>query len=128
MAHFAKLGVGNIVETVEVVSNNVILDENGKEQEQLGINFLRELYNEPHAQWFQTSYSHSLRKNFAGVGFTYDTTRNAFIAPKAFDSWQLNETTCRWEPPVTYPSDGKNYIWNESAYQADNTKGWVEVT
>ena len=126
MAHFAKLGVGNIVETVESVSNNVILDENGIEQEQLGINFLRELYNEPHAQWFQTSYSRSLRKNFAGVGFTYDATRDAFIAPKPYDSWTLNETTCEWEPPVAYPdSSSMHYHWDESVYQADNTKGWV---
>ena len=128
MAHFAKLGVGNIVETVEVVSNNVLLDENGKEQEQLGVNFLRELYNEPHAQWFQTSYNYNFRKNYAGIGFTYDTERNAFIAPKVFDSWKLNETTCRWEAPITYPSDGNIYIWDESAYQADNTKGWIKVT
>ena len=128
MAHFAKLGVGNIVETVEVVSNNVLLDENGKEQEQLGVNFLRELYNEPHAQWFQTSYNHNFRKNYAGIGFTYDTERNAFIAPKVFNSWKLNETTCRWEAPITYPNDGNIYIWDESAYQADNTKGWIKVT
>ena len=127
MAHFAKLGVGNIVETVEVVSNNVLLDENGKEQEQLGVNFLRELYNEPHAQWFQTSYNHNFRKNYAGIGFTYDAERNAFIAPKVFNSWKINETTCRWEAPITYPSDDNIYIWDESAYQADNTKGWVKV-
>ena len=127
MAHFAKLGVGNIVETVEVVSNNVLLDENGKEQEQLGVNFLRELYNEPHAQWFQTSYNHNFRKNYAGIGFTYDAERNAFIAPKVFNSWKINETTCRWEAPITYPSDGNIYIWDESVYQADNTKGWVKV-
>ena len=125
MAHFAKLGVGNIVETVEAVSNNVILDENGIEQEQLGINFLRELYNEPNAQWFQTSYSNSLRKNFAGVGFTYDATRDAFIAPKPYDSWTLNETTCVWEPPLAYPSTSMNYHWDESVHQADNTKGWI---
>ena len=112
MAHFAKIGVGNIVETVESVSNNVILDENGIEQEQLGINFLRELYNDPHAQWFQTSYSNSLRKNFAGVGFTYDATRDAFISPKPYDSWTLDEDF-DWQPPVEKPDDGEDYIWNE---------------
>ena len=127
MAHFAKLGVGDIVETVEVVSNNVILDENDIEQEQLGVNFLRELYNEPHAQWFQTSYNYSLRKNFAGKGFSYDKSRDAFIAPKPYDSWKLNETTCKWEPPVIYPNDSMNYYWDESVYQADNTKGWVNL-
>ena len=122
MAHFAKLGVGNIVETVEAVSNNVILDENGIEQEQLGINFLRELYNEPNAQWFQTSYSNSLRKNFAGVGFTYDATRDAFYAPQPYPSWTLNETTCIWEAPVARPDDGLRYEWNEE------TQTWDEIT
>ena len=126
MAHFAKLGVGNIVETVEVVSNNILLDENGIEQEQLGVKFLRELYNEPHAQWFQTSYNNNLRKNFAGIGFTYDISRDAFISPKPYDSWSLNETTCKWEPPVTYPVDGNIYDWDESAYISDNTKGWIK--
>ena len=118
MAHFAKLGVGNIVETVEVVSNNVLLDKNGKEQEELGVNFLREFYNEPHAQWFQTSYNYNFRKNYAGIGFTYDTERNAFIAPKPYNSWTLNETTCMWDPPVPRPESG-SYSWNETTKQWD---------
>lgn len=114
MAHFAKLGVGNIVQTVEVVNNNVIIDENGIEQEQLGLNFLKELFNDPHGQWVQTSYNANIRKNFAGIGFTYDPTRDAFIPPKPHESWTLNETTCRWVPPVAYPDDGQMYQWNET--------------
>mgnify|MGYP004152188369 CR=1 FL=1 len=67
-----------------------------------------------------------LRKNYAHVGGTYDSTRDAFIPPKPFASWVLNEDICDYESPVAYPSDGKSYIWDESVYQADNTKGWVE--
>ena len=126
MAHFAKLGVGNIVETVEVVNNDVILDKNGVEQEQLRINFLRELYNDPHGQWVQTSYNGNIRKNYASLGFHYDTSRDAFIPPKPQPSWTLNESTCRWQPPVEYPDDGKLYYWDENLYQSDNTQGWVE--
>jgi hypothetical protein len=79
--------------------------------------------------WIQTSYNTEggehllggtpLRKNFAGVGFTYDSTKDAFIPPKKFDSWILNETTCLWEPPVTYPDDGNMYKWNETDQQWD---------
>lgn len=113
MAHFAKLGVGNIVQTVEVVSNEVATTE------QAGIDFLRQLYGDPHAQWVQTSYNATIRKNFAGIDFTYDQTRDAFIPPKPHESWTLNETTCRWEAPVTKPNDGQKYNWNETTQQWD---------
>ena len=116
MAHFAKLGNDNIVENVIVVSNDIATNE------QAGINFLQNLYNDT-ATWKQTSYNtygnvHKLggtplRKNFAGIGFTYDQTKDAFIPLKPFTSWTLNETTCRWEAPVAYPDDGKLYLWNE---------------
>jgi|SRR5210317_139898 len=116
MASFAKLGVGNIVLKVEVVSNDIATSE------QAGIDFLNNLYNTRDV-WKQTSYNtiggeHLLggtpfRKNFAGVGFKYDQTRNAFIPPKLFNSWTLNETTCLWEAPVSYPTDGQEYNWNE---------------
>ncbi len=72
-------------------------------------------------RWVQTSYSGSIRKNFAGMGFTYDEERDAFIAPKPFDSWSLNEDSCRWQSPVPYPQDGRFYIWNE------DTLTWIEV-
>ena len=107
MAHFAKLGVGNIVETVEVVSNDIAITE------QAGIDFLNNLYNTRDI-WVQTSYNGNIRKNFAGIGYTYDQTRDAFIPPKPFNSWTLNETTCRWEAPVAKPDDDNRYNWNET--------------
>ena len=115
MAHFAKLGTGNIVETVEVVSNDIATTE------QAGVDFLNDLYKSRDI-WKQTSYNGTIRKNFAGIGFKYDQTKDAFIPPKPFDSWILNETTYLWEPPTEHPNDGKVYIWNET-----NTT-WVEVT
>lgn len=113
MAHFAKLGVGNIVEQVIVVHNSVITDENGIEQEQLGVDFINNLYNTRDV-WKQTSYNKSFRKNFASIGYYYDQQRDAFIEPKPFYSWTLNETTCNWEAPIPYPTDGKRYIWDET--------------
>ena len=117
MAHFAKLRTGNIVERVEVVSNDIATTE------QAGVEFLQNLYND-RAVWKQTSYNtregvHLLggtpfRKNYAGIGYKYDQTRDAFIAPKPYNSWILNETTCDWDPPIAYPTDGQNYKWNET--------------
>jgi|TARA_R100000322_G_C5394076_1_gene179488 hypothetical protein len=121
MAHFAKLGVGNIVEKVETVSNDVATTE------QAGVEFLQDLYKSRDV-WKQTSYNtfggeHKLggtpfRKNYAGIGFTYDQARDAFIEPKPFDSWTLNETTCMWDPPVPRPESG-SYSWNETTKQWD---------
>jgi hypothetical protein len=121
MAHFAKIGKGNIVERVEVVSNDIATTE------QAGIDFLRNLYNDQNGQWFQTSYNNNIRKNFASVGYKYDLTRDAFIPLKPFDGWTLNETTCQWEAPIEKPltynqgrTDEDNnpvadiYIWNET--------------
>jgi len=113
MAYFAKLGTGNIVENVISINNSVITDSNGVEQEQLGVNFINKLYNTRDV-WKQTSYNNNFRKNFAGVGYQYDQQRDAFIAPKPYNSWILNEQTCNWESPVAYPTDGKRYSWNES--------------
>jgi hypothetical protein len=107
MAHFAKLGVGNIVEKVEVVSNDIATTE------QAGVDFLNNLYKSIDV-WKQTSYNGNIRKNFAGIGYHYDQARDAFIPPKPYPSWILNETTCRWEAPVAYPDDGQDYIWNET--------------
>jgi hypothetical protein len=116
MAHFAKLGVGNIVETVIVVSNDVATTE------QAGLDFINKLYNTRDV-WKKTSYNtfggeHSsggtpFRKNYAGVGFQYDQQRDAFIPPKPFNSWVLNEDTCLWKAPIEYPQDDNEYIWNE---------------
>ena len=107
MAHFAKLGKGNIIEQVVVVSNDIATTE------QAGVEFLQNLYNTRDV-WKQTSYNGNIRKNFAGIGFKYDQTRDAFIPPKPFDSWTLNETTCLWDPPVVKPDDGQRYNWNET--------------
>ena len=122
MASFAKIE-NNIVTTVVSVVNEVLKDSNGIEQEQLGINFLRTLYNEPNAVWKQTSYNtkagvHSnggipFRKNHAGIGYNYDSQRDAFISPKPYNSWILNENTCNWEAPVARPNDNNIYSWNE---------------
>jgi len=122
MAHFAKLGVGNVVERVHVVSNDVATTE------QAGIDFLNKLYNTRDV-FKQTSYNtiggvHKLggtpfRKNYAGVGYNYDQIRDAFIPPKPFASWTLNEETCVWDPPVVRPDDGQRYSWNETTQQWD---------
>jgi hypothetical protein len=110
MAHFAKLGVGNIVEQVIVISNDVATTE------QAGVDFINKIYNTRDV-WKQTSYNNNIRKNFAGIGYQYDQTRDAFIAPKPYTSWILNEQTCNWESPVAKPSDAsfdKRYTWNET--------------
>ena len=122
MASFAKLGVGNIVLKVEVVSNDIATSE------QAGIDFLNNLYNTRDV-WKQTSYNtyagvHLLdetpfRKNHAGIGYSYDQTRDAFIPPKPYNSWILNNTTCLWEAPLVKPDDGQIYNWNETTQQWD---------
>ena len=113
MAHFCKLGKGNKVLKVEVVSNDIATTE------QAGINFLRNLYNDQNSQWFQTSYNNNIRKNYAGVGYTYDEDRDAFIPPKPYASWLLNETTCLWEAPVALPDTENRYNWNEETTSWD---------
>jgi hypothetical protein len=124
MAHFAILDESNIVTRVEVINNAVVLDGDDVEQEQLGINFLISLYGA--GNYKQTSYNGNIRKNYAGIGYTYDSGRNAFIPPKPYPSWTLVEDTCRWTSPVEEPDDNKVYDWNEDAYQADNNNGWQE--
>lgn len=118
MAHFAELDAAGVVRRVLVVGNEDIL-ENGQESEAKGIAFLQSLFGP--GRWKQTSYSGSFRKNFAGVGFAYDAERDAFIAPCPMPSWRLNEDTCRWEPPVPYPADGRQYLWDEP------TTSWIEA-
>jgi hypothetical protein len=111
MAHFAKIGLNNKVIEIQSVVNEVLHDSNGVEQESIGIDFLTKLTG--WAIWKQTSYNNKIRKNFAGIGYTYDETRDAFIPPKPFNSFILNETTCNWEAPVAKPQDNNKYIWNE---------------
>ena len=109
MAHYAQIE-DNLVIQVIVVNNNDILDAQGNESETVGTQFCTDLLG---GTWVQTSYNGNIRKNYAGIGDTYDTTRDAFIAPKPYPSWVLDETTCRWEAPVPYPEDDNMYIWNE---------------
>ena len=111
MANFAKIGLNGKVIEVQSVANEVLYDSNDVEQEINGIDFLTKLTG--WSIWKQTSYNNNIRKNFAGIGYTYDEDRDAFIPPKPFNSWTLNETTCLWEPPVTKPNDGQYYQWNE---------------
>ena len=121
MAYFAKLGTGNIVEQVISINNSVITDSNGVEKEQLGVDFINKLYNTRDV-WKQTSYNNNIRKNFAGIGFTYDQQRDAFIPKKPYQSWILNENTCQWESPIPIPSDAsinKVYSWNETTQNWD---------
>ena len=112
MASFAKIGLNSKVIEVLSVNNEVLKDSNGIEQESIGIDFLTKLTGYP--LWKQTSYNNNIRKNFAGIGYTYDETRDAFIPSKPFNSWILNENTCLWEAPVAIPDDENEYIWNES--------------
>ena len=121
MASFAKIGLNSKVIEVLSVNNEVLKDSNGVEQEVNGIDFLTKLTG--WAIWKQTSYNthggvHNnngtpLRKNHAGIGYTYDENRDAFIAPKPFNSWVLNETTCIWQSPVSLPDTENMYSWNE---------------
>lgn len=110
MAHFAQLNEDNIVTQVIVVSNQDTSDADGNEVEAIGAEFCNRLLG---GTWKQTSYNANIRKNYAGIGFTYDATRDAFIPPKPFESWTLNEDTCQWQAPVPSPDDGKPYIWDE---------------
>lgn len=100
MAHFAKIESGVVTEVIVA--------------EQAHIDTLS-------STWVQTSYSASIRKNYAGIGYTYDSSKDAFIAPKPYASWTLNNTTCKWEAPVTFPTDKKSYRWDE------DTTNWKEI-
>jgi hypothetical protein len=118
MAHFAELDSNNLVTQVVVVNNNELLD-NGVENENKGVEFLNSLFG--HNRWKQTSYSGKIRKNYAGIGYSYNETLDAFISPQPFASWTLDENTCQWKAPVDYPNDDKFYTWNEES------KSWVVI-
>jgi hypothetical protein len=124
MAHFAKLNSDNEVIHVSVVDNWNIVDGNGQEKEEIGVAYLESVHGAQEGiTWKQTSYNSNFRKNYAGIGFTYDAGRDAFIAPKPYASWVLNESTCRWDAPVECPNEeNKIYTWNEE------TISWNEVT
>ena len=129
MAHFAEIDALQRVIRVLVVDDIDTQDKDGNEVDSIGMKYLNNAFG---GTWLKTSYNtignvHRLggtpfRKNYAGTGFTYDLTKDAFIAPQPFASWVLNETTCVWEAPVARPADGKQYEWNEA------TTNWVEIT
>ena len=110
MSHFAELDENNVVLRVLVGDNNMPNEGYDWFVENLG------------GIWVKTSYNGNIRKNFAGIGYTYDEERDAFIPPKPFESWTLNETTCRWQAPTPYPQDGRIYRWDEDSLL------WIEVT
>ena len=118
MAHFAKLDDQNKVIRVYIVSNNITTIDDVEDAE-LGSKFLTDLHGS--GVYKQTSYNGTIRKNYAGVGYTYDPDRDAFIRPKPFPSWVLDEETCEWEAPSAAPDDGKFYNWDE------DTTSWKEI-
>jgi len=117
MAHFAKLDESNTVLEVLAVHNNELLVD-GVESETKGVEFFTN-WSGGYTNWKQTSYNGRIRKNYAGAGFAYDPIRDAFIPPKPFPSWLLDEQSCQWNAPVPYPNDGRMYRWDES------TLAWV---
>jgi len=118
MAHFAEIDSNNVVKQVIVVNNEELLD-NGIESEAKGIAFCKSLFG---GEWVQTSYNGNKRVRFAGIGFTYDAERDAFIEPQPFPSWKLSNLDSSWKAPVAQPTDGKEYGWFEPNQQ------WIEIT
>ena len=152
MAHFAKLGVNGKVIAVHGLDNDQMLNADGQEDESVGQQRLQEIHGWPAQMWIKTSYntrggkyydadgseasdqSKALRGNYAGIGYTFDEDNNIFIQKQPYASWTKNVSTASWDPPITYPSvkdDGQDPVvfyykieWNESGYQANNSKGW----
>jgi hypothetical protein len=118
VAHFAELNDNNVVTRVIVVDNKDTTDENGNEVEAIGAAFCQNLLG---GRWVQTSYNSNFRVRYAGIGYTYDASLDAFICPQPYPSWTLNSQTCDWDPPTPKPDDGKSYRWDEA------TLSWVEV-
>jgi hypothetical protein len=116
MAHFAELDENNTVLQVIVVHNNELKGANGVEYENKGIQFCETLFG--HANWKQTSYNHNIRKQFAGVGYTYDSDKDVFVAPQPFPSWSLDDNS-DWQAPTPMPEDDNLYSWNEETQDWD---------
>lgn len=114
MAHFAQIENGIVTQVIVVANEELLLD--GVENEAKGVAFCQSLFG---GTWVQTSYNGNIRKNYAGVGYTYDSTRNAFISPNPYPSWTLVEETCQWSAPVPMPTDGR-YFWDEP------TTSWIK--
>jgi len=117
MAHFAELDENNIVQRVIVVANEKTSDEDGNENEEIGIYFCKTLYG-AETMWKQTSYNWNFRKQYAGIGFTYDVSNDIFVSPQPYESWTLDENF-DWQPPVEKPDDGNEYTWDEENQEWD---------
>ena len=113
MGHFVKLDEQNLVIDATVVNNETLGNLPFPESEPVGVAFLTE-WSGGYTNWKQTSYNGNFRKNYAGIGYTYDAQRDAFIPPQPYASWILDEEKCQWEPPISYPDDGNRYQWDES--------------
>ena len=118
MAHFCELDENNVVLRVVVVDNKDTADAFGVEKEHIGSAHLEKILG---GTWKQTSYNGNMRKNYAGIGYTYRADIDAFVPPQPFASWVLNESTAQWDAPVTMPTDGNMYSWDEA------TTNWVEI-
>ena len=135
MAHFAQLDDNNVVTQVIVVGNDDITDVNGNEVESIGVAFCQRLLGAD-TNWKQTSYNSNMRVRYAGIGYSYNADLDAFVPPRPFASWTLDSGTASWVSPLgaapTLTDDQiasrSVYTWDESAYQADNTEGWVLTT
>jgi hypothetical protein len=121
MAHFAELDGSNVVTRVVVVDNSHVPSDKHADGETWCVNFFGG------GTWKQTSYNNKFRKQYAGKGDTYDAAKDKFISPQPYASWALDGSD-DWQAPISKPDDGKYYSWNETLYQGDNTKGWVEWT
>jgi hypothetical protein len=117
MAYFAKLDENDVVTDVLTLNNIEMLTAEGVESEDMGKAFFIR-WSGGYSKWVQTSYNGTIRKNYAGIGFTYDAGRDAFIPPQPYASWVLDEDTCQWTAPIDMPTEG-NYTWDES------THNWV---
>jgi len=115
MAHFAQLNDENLVTQVIVVANEDTADQDGVENEAIGIEFCTNLLG---GRWVQTSYNANIRKNYAGIGYKYDVDLDAFIPPQPYASWTLDDNA-QWKAPVDYPTDGGRYLWNEETLTWD---------
>ena len=119
MAHFAELDENNVVLQVIVVHNNELIDSEGNENEAKGVQFCNSLFG--HTNWIQTSYNANMRKQFAGIGYTYDDVNDVFVSPQPYPSWSLDENH-DWQAPTPKPEDDNLYTWNEE------TQTWDEIT
>jgi hypothetical protein len=135
MSHFAQLDENNVVTQVIVVGNDDITDANGNEVEEIGVAFCKKLLGAD-TNWKQTSYNSSMRVRYAGIGYSYNAELDAFVAPQPYASWTLDSGTADWVSPLgaapaltdAEVEAGSYYRWDEDAYQADNTTGWVLET